>query len=123
MLQAAGISLETGVYLTNLVKCRPLGNRPPSADEIEACRAHLLRQIEWLRPRRIVAMGEVAAQALLDSRESLEALRGRVHQLPLADGSARPLLVTHHPGGLLLRPHFKAQVWRDLLMARAADID
>src|SRR5690606_17829076 len=99
------------------------GNRPPSAGEIEACRAHLLRQIEWLKPRRIVAMGEVAAQALLASPEPLETLRGRVHRLSLADGSARPLLVTHHPGGLLLRPHFKAQAWRDLLMARAAEID
>lgn len=122
MLRAAGIDPLQAVFYTNLVKCRPRSNRLPSVDEIAACRPHLHNQIALLRPRGILALGRLAAHALLaaeksDSR-SFEALRGRVHEFQLPDAGTIPLVVTYHPASLLSRPRHKAASWQDLNLAR-----
>ena len=120
MLAAAGVDAQAPVFFTNLMKCRPLGNRPPSVDEIAACLPFLRRQIALLQPRRILALGTLAAQSLLETNEELAAMRGRIHQLRDETGRQIPLVATHHPASLLLRPQFKPQAWEDLNLARSA---
>ncbi len=122
MLGAAGIDPLQAVFYTNLVKCRPRSNRLPTAAEIAACRPHLHNQIILLRPRGILALGRLAAHALLadgksDGR-SFEALRGRVHEFQLSEAITIPLVVTYHPASLLSRPRHKAASWQDLNLAR-----
>ncbi|NGY03652.1 uracil-DNA glycosylase [Solimonas terrae] len=99
------------VFIANVVKCRPPGNRDPEADEVDACRPYLDRQIELVRPKLIVALGRIAAQRLLNSDAPLSKLRG-----PLYHYGARrtPLLVTYHPAYLLRSPREKAKSWADL---------
>src|SRR5690606_29717542 len=109
MLAGARLPDPDAVYLTNVLKCRPPGGRAAHADEVAACMPHLQRQIDILRPRFILVLGRLAAQALLGTRESLDALRGREHRHVLADGSVMPVWVTHHPASLLVRPAHKAQ--------------
>ena len=118
MLASIGVQQST-VFFTNLVKCRPLGNRTPRPDEIDACQPYLRRQITLLKPRRILALGKLAAQALLATDNDFEALRGRVHHIVSEDGHAIPLVVTYHPAALLIRPQHKADAWQDLNLARA----
>jgi DNA polymerase len=120
MLAAVGVDAQAPVFFTNLMKCRPLGNRPPSAEEIAACLPFLRRQIALLQPRRILALGTLAAQSLLETNEELAAVRGRIHQLRDETGRQIPLVATHHPASLLLRPQFKPQAWEDLNLARSA---
>lgn len=120
MLAAVGVDAQAPVFFTNLMKCRPLGNRPPSVDEIAACLPFLRRQIALLQPRRILALGTLAAQSLLETNEELAAMRGRIHQLRDETGRQIPLVATHHPASLLLRPQFKPQAWEDLNLARSA---
>lgn len=105
------------VYCTNVIKCRPLGNRTPSVEEITACMPYLQRQIDYLQPVRVLAMGHLAAQALLGLDAPLDDLRGKVHQLVSASGRKIPLVATWHPATLLLRPQHKADVWHDLHLA------
>ncbi|NYT65247.1 uracil-DNA glycosylase [Alcaligenaceae bacterium] len=105
------------VYCTNVIKCRPLGNRTPTAEEIAACMPYLQRQIDHLQPVRILAMGHLAAQALLGLDASLDDLRGKVHQMHSASGRMIPLVATWHPATLLLRPQHKVDVWSDLRLA------
>ena len=121
MLASIGVPVQepAAIYYTNIVKCRPLGNRPPRAEEIAACRPYLLRQIAVIKPLRVIALGRLAAQALLGVDEELEALRGRVHHLTGDDGSSTPVIATYHPAALLMRPQHKADAWRDLLLARS----
>jgi DNA polymerase len=100
------------VYITNSVKCRPPGNRNPAPEELAQCEAFLIRQVQLLRPRIILAMGRFAVQSLLRSAEPIGRLRGRVHRYQGA-----PLIVTYHPAYLLRNPEDKAKAWDDLCLA------
>jgi DNA polymerase len=110
----AALSLDRGrnVYIANVLKCRPPGNRNPEPDEVAACSPHLLRQIELIRPKLILAMGRFAAQTLLGTDATIASLRGRVHQY-----AGVPLIVTYHPAYLLRNLPDKAKAWADLLFA------
>lgn len=111
MLAAIGHSRRRDVYIANVVKCRPPGNRDPEPDEVEACRPYLDQQIRLVKPRLIVALGRVAAQRLLQSDQPLSRLRGPQY----AYGSEQtPLLLTYHPAYLLRSPREKAKAWEDL---------
>jgi DNA polymerase len=110
----AAIRLERGrnVYIANVVKCRPPGNRNPAPEEALACEPHLQRQIELIRPKLIVALGRVAAVNLLAREASIASLRGKVHQY-----RGIPLIVTYHPAYLLRTLPDKAKAWADLRFA------
>ncbi|MES2889166.1 MAG: uracil-DNA glycosylase [Pseudomonadota bacterium] len=101
------------VYIANTVKCRPPGNRNPAAEELLRCEPYLIRQIELLRPRIILAMGRFAVQTLLRSTEPVGRLRGRVHTY-----QGVPLIVTYHPAYLLRNAQDKSKAWDDLCLAR-----
>lgn len=114
MLSAIGLSREQ-VYITNVLKCRPPGNRDPKPEEIQRCEGYLLRQVALIRPRVILAVGRIAAQSLLRTDEAVGRLRGRW----FAFGAASiPLRVTYHPAYLLRSPEQKAKAWEDLLEVR-----
>lgn len=115
MLAAIGCSRERDVYIANVVKCRPPGNRAPTLDEAGACARFLDRQIELVAPRLIVALGKTAATRLLGTEASLASLRGRVHRY-----REIPVVVTYHPAYLLRSLPEKAKAWEDLLFARKA---
>jgi DNA polymerase len=100
------------VYIANSLKCRPPRNRNPAPAEMAQCEPFLLRQIELLQPRIILAMGRYAVQALLSSDEPVGRLRGRVHRY-----HGVPLVVTYHPAYLLRNPPDKARAWDDLCLA------
>jgi DNA polymerase len=106
MLAAAQLSGEHDVYITNVLKCRPPGNRNPQVDEIAACQNYLLQQIRHIQPDIIVALGRFAAQTLLESELSISRLRGQVHHF--------------QPAYLLRNPPDKAKAWDDWLLARRA---
>ncbi len=113
MLAAAGLQRGRDVYIANVVKCRPPGNRTPTLEESAACAPFLERQIELVQPRILVALGKTAAMRLLATEASLGSLRGRVHRY-----RGIPLIVTYHPSYLLRTPPEKAKSWEDLLLAR-----
>jgi len=113
MLAAIGLKRGENVYITNVLKSRPPGNRNPEADEIAACMPYLLSQIELIRPKIIVALGRFAAQNLLQTDEPIGRLRGRVHRF-----QDIPLVVTYHPAYLLRNLPDKARAWEDLCLAR-----
>ncbi len=114
MLRAVGLDRGT-VFITNILKCRPPGNRDPAADEAAACRDYLERQIELIKPRLVLAVGRIAAQQLLHTDSPLGRLRGRAHSL---NSGQVPLVVTYHPAYLLRSPSQKRKVWEDLCLAR-----
>ena len=114
MLAAIGLQRGRDVYIANVLKCRPPGNRNPEPLEVERCSPYLLRQIDLLRPGLVVAMGRFAAQTLLDTDASIASLRGRVHRY-----HGVPLIVTYHPAYLLRSLPDKAKAWEDLCFARA----
>lgn len=126
MLAAMGLARGRGVYIANVIKCRPPRNRNPEPDEIARCTPYLLRQIALLQPRIVVAMGRFAAHTLLAEggcdtpevllRTPLGRLRGRVHGARLADQTL-PVVVTYHPAYLLRSPAEKAKAWADLCLA------
>ncbi len=113
MLAAIGLRRGDNVYITNVLKSRPPGNRNPEPDEVAACRPYLLAQIELIQPRLILALGRFAAQSLLDTDEAISRLRGRVHLFQNV-----PLVVTYHPAYLLRNLPDKARAWEDLCLAR-----
>jgi DNA polymerase len=113
MLAAIGCQRGREVYIANVVKCRPPGNRTPTPDEAAACGPYLDRQIELVAPRLIVALGKTAATRLLGSEASLASLRGKVHRY-----RDIPVVVTYHPAYLLRSLPEKAKAWEDLLFAR-----
>ena len=113
MLAAIGLSREQNVYIANVLKCRPPGNRNPQPEEVEKCSPHLLQQIGLVKPKLIVAMGRFAAQTLLGTDASIASLRGRVFQY-----AGVPLIVTYHPAYLLRNLPDKAKAWEDLLFAK-----
>ena len=111
----AAISLKRGlnVYIANVVKCRPPGNRNPTPHEAHQCEPYLARQIELIEPKLIIALGKVAAQNLLLTDASIGSLRGRLHRY-----SGIPVIVTYHPAYLLRTLLAKAKAWEDLCFAR-----
>ena len=113
MLAALGLARGKRVYIANVLKCRPPGNRNPEPDEVANCSPHLLRQIELVNPKLILAMGRFAAQTLLETDASIASLRGRVHRY-----AGRPCIVTYHPAYLLRNFPDKAKAWADLVFAR-----
>jgi DNA polymerase len=121
MLAAVGLgrdrSGEQAVFIANVLKCRPPGNRNPDAAEVAACVPYLRRQIELLQPRLIVVMGRFAAQAIVASDASIANLRGRVHRVAVGTDSY-PVIVTYHPAYLLRNLADKSKVWDDLCLAR-----
>lgn len=122
MLASVGLDESAPMYFTNVLNCRPMGNRSPQADEIAACLPLLRQQISLLRPRCLVALGRVSAAALLGRDEDLDTLRGTVHEYVAEDGTRIPVVVTHHPATLLLHALDKADAWRDLNLLRTLSI-
>jgi uracil-DNA glycosylase family 4 len=112
MLAAIGLSRGENVYIANVVKCRPPGNRNPEPAEAEQCEPFLQRQIALVQPKLIVALGRIAAQNLLAREATIASLRGR-----LLDYKGIPLLVTYHPAYLLRNLTDKAKAWQDLCLA------
>src|SRR5882672_3961280 len=110
MIAAMGIKREE-VYIANIVKCRPRGNRTPEKDECDTCSPFLMRQIDVVKPRVIVALGAVAAKNLLAINDSMANLRGRWY-----DFRGSKLAVTYHPAYLLRDPRQKKEAWKDLQM-------
>ncbi len=115
MMAAIGIKRGREAYITNVVKCRPPGNRTPTPQEAAACAPYLDRQIDLIAPKLFVALGKTAAMRLLGSDASLGSLRGRMHRY-----RETPLVVTYHPAYLLRNLPDKAKAWEDLLFARRA---
>lgn len=113
MLAALELKRGQNVYIANVLKCRPPGNRNPEPGEVAQCTPYLLRQIALIEPRLIVAMGRFAAQTLLATDATIASLRGRVHRY-----AGVPLVVTYHPAYLLRNLPDKAKAWSDLLFAR-----
>ena len=112
ILAAVDLTREE-VFITNVVKHRPPGNRNPMPNEIEACSPYLVRQLELISPKVIVAFGTFAAQTLLNTRTPIGKLRGEVHRY-----HGIPLVVTYHPAALLRNPAWKRPTWEDVKLAR-----
>lgn len=112
MIEAIGLKREE-VYIANVLKCRPPGNRDPQPKEVECCEPFLIRQIELIQPRLIVALGRHAAHSLLKTEMPLSRLRGQRHNY-----RGTPLIVTFHPAYLLRTPGDKRRAWDDLCLAR-----
>ena len=112
LLLSAGFDRQD-VYICNVLKCRPPQNRNPLPDEVSACSPYLLRQLELVRPRVILAFGNFAAQTLLGTDTSMGRLRGRTHQY-----RGVPLVPTYHPAACLRNPAWVRSVWEDLQRAR-----
>jgi len=115
MLRAIGCARED-VYIANVLKCRPPGNRDPSPTEVAACLPYLQQQIELLAPALILVVGRIAAQNLLATEVPIARLRGAVHRF---GSTGIPLVVTYHPAYLLRSPGEKRRAWVDLKLARA----
>jgi DNA polymerase len=114
LLRTVGLSREESVYICNVIKCRPPGNRNPMPDEIEACAPYLQKQLELIRPEALLAVGSFAAQSLT-GREGLALgrLRGEVHSY-----RGIPLVCTYHPAALLRNPNWTRAFWDDLQLLR-----
>lgn len=113
MLRASGFPREQ-VFIANVLKSRPPGNRDPKPDEVAACLPYLMRQIELVNPRIILCVGRIAAQNLLNTDTPIGKLRGQVHRLGTQQ---RPVVVTYHPAYLLRSPGEKRKAWDDLQLA------
>jgi len=113
MLQAAGFQRED-VYIANILKCRPPNNRDPQVDEVAACAQYLQRQIEWVNPQVILAVGQIAAQNLLQIDTPIGRMRGNRYTW---GRNNIPVVVTYHPAYLLRSPTEKAKSWADLCLA------
>ena len=113
MLQAVGLQREQ-VFIANILKCRPPNNRDPKPEEVACCEPYLLRQIELIQPRLILAVGRIAAQNLLNTQTPIGKLRGEVHQFR---DTGIPLIATYHPAYLLRSPMEKRKSWQDLQLA------
>ena len=113
MLEAINLKRGKNIYIANIVKCRPPGNRNPDNIEIKQCEPFLTRQIELIKPKLIIALGKVAAQNLLGTSATISSLRGKLHEY-----SGIPLIVTYHPAYLLRIQPDKAKAWEDLCFAK-----
>ena len=119
MLQAAGIDPDADVFIANVLKCRPPGNRNPEADEVARCQGFLHEQIRLSRPDCILLLGRFAAQSVLQSELPIGRLRNRLHHITL-DGRRIPVVVTYHPAYLLRNQADKRKSWEDLCLALSA---
>lgn len=108
ILEAVSFKREE-VFICNILKCRPPGNREPAADEVEQCEPYLWKQLELLRPKLILCLGRVAGQALLKTHASLGSMRGTWHEY-----RGIPTMVTYHPAALLRNPNWKRPTWEDV---------
>jgi DNA polymerase len=115
MLLSLGLARGANVYIANILKCRPPGNRDPQPDEVAQCEPYLKRQVELVKPKVIVALGRFAAQSLLKTEASIASLRGRVHTY-----EGVPVIVTYHPAYLLRSLSEKSKAWTDLCLALSA---
>jgi len=113
IIEAIGLA-RGDVYIANVLKCRPPGNRNPEPDEVEQCEPFLLRQIDVVKPKVIVALGKFAAQCLLKTNDPITRLRGREYKYRNA-----VLIPTYHPAYLLRTPSAKREVWEDMKRVRA----
>jgi DNA polymerase len=113
MLGAIGLKRGENVYIANVLKCRPPGNRNPEAEEVAKCTPFLKQQIGLIQPKLIIAMGRFAAQTLLSSDASIASMRGRLYRY-----EGVPLIVTYHPAYLLRTLPDKAKAWEDLVFAK-----
>ena len=113
IIEAIGMKRED-VYIANVLKCRPPGNRNPELDEVEQCEPFLLRQVDTVKPKVIVALGKFAAQCLLKTNDPITRLRGREYKYRDAI-----LMPTYHPAYLLRTPSAKREVWEDMKRVRA----
>ncbi len=116
MLRGIGLARGDNVYIANILKSRPPGNRDPRPEEVASCLPYLKRQIELIRPVLILAVGRIAAQNLLGVTTALGALRGRRHHFGELN---TPVVVTYHPAYLLRTPADKRKAWEDLKFARS----
>ena len=108
ILTAINRSRAKDVYICNVIKCRPPNNRDPLTSEVEQCEPYLLKQIEIMRPKLIVALGRVAGKTLLRVEQPLKDMRSKLH-----DYFGTPLIVTYHPAALLRNSNFKPATWED----------
>ena len=122
----AGMKLKrSDVYIANILKCRPPGNRNPAPDEVETCSPYLIRQIELIQPKVIVALGSFAAQMLLGTKTGITRLRGEFHDCNVAGLNFPPhrkppvVMPTFHPAYLLRNPNAKRDVWEDIQQVMA----
>jgi uracil-DNA glycosylase len=113
MIKAMGLKREQ-VYIANVVKCRPPGNRTPERDECETCSPFLLRQVAVVKPKVVVALGAVAAKNLLAINAPMSELRGNWYEFAPGGGHVCKLAVTYHPAFLLRDPRRKGEAWKDL---------
>ena len=104
------------VFIANVIKCRPPANRDPLDEEVAQCEPYLHRQLALVKPKIIVALGRISAQALLKTSAPLATLRGRVHHYGVSN---TPMIVTYHPAYLLRSPGQKSKAWEDLLLAKS----
>ena len=112
MLAAIKLQRGANVYIANVVKCRPPGNRNPDSNEAQQCEPYLARQIELIKPKLIIGLGKVAAQNLLHTDATVASLRGKLHEY-----HGIPLIVTYHPAYLLRSLADKSKAWQDLCFA------
>jgi uracil-DNA glycosylase len=113
IIEAIGLRRDD-VYIANVIKCRPPGNRNPEPDEVEACEGFLFRQIDSIQPKVIVALGTFAAKTLLKTQDPISRLRGRIYEY-----RGSKLIPTFHPAFLLRSPERKRDVWEDMKKVRA----
>ena len=113
IIEAIGLKRDD-VYIANVIKCRPPGNRNPEPDEVETCEPFLFRQIDTIQPKVIVALGTFAARSLLKTSDPISRLRGRVYEYRGAQ-----LVPTFHPAFLLRNPSCRREVWEDMKKVRA----
>lgn len=113
ILDATGFRRED-VFICNILKCRPPGNRNPQPDEIEKCRPYLEKQLKLLNPKLILLLGRVAAESLLKTKEPLNKLRGKIH-----DYKGWKVMITFHPAALLRNPNWKRPTWDDMKQFKA----
>jgi DNA polymerase len=114
MIRSLGLNRED-VFIANILKCRPPGNRDPKPSEAARCRTFLERQIALVNPTLVVAVGRIAAQNLLGTETSIAKLRGQVHSF---GAQSWPVVITYHPAYLLRTPSEKRKAWQDLLQAK-----
>lgn len=113
ILEATGFKRED-VFICNIIKSRPPGNRNPLPNEVEACKPYLDKQLKLINPKLILLLGRVAAESLLKTREPLNKLRGKIH-----DYKGWKVMITFHPAALLRNPHWKRPTWEDMLQLKA----
>ncbi len=109
ILEAVNLRRGKDVYIANILKCRPPGNRDPLPPEVEGCEPYLVKQLQIIRPKLIVALGRIAAQTMLRTTAPLGRLRGKLH-----DYHGIPLMATFHPAALLRNPKWKRPTWEDV---------